>query len=71
MGQNVKESLTKCDFVIAPTETRKYNTFDFKKADELFRIGFEETEKKILEMFDSVDVFKVVEEKTNRTISEK
>lgn len=39
MGQNVRDSLTKCDFVIDPPETRKYNTFDFKKADEIFRIG--------------------------------
>jgi NTE family protein len=70
MGQNVRESLSKCDFVIDPPETRKFNTFDFKKADEIFKIGFEETEKRILQMFDSIDLNQVVKEKANRTILE-
>jgi len=66
MGQNVRESLLKCDFIIDPPETRKYNTFDFKKADEIFKIGFEEAEKRILEMFDSIDVNQIVLEKMKR-----
>jgi len=70
MSQNVHESLSKCDFVIDPPETRKFNTFDFKKADEIFKIGFEETEKRILQMFDSIDLNQVVKEKANRTILE-
>ncbi|MDP2337419.1 MAG: patatin-like phospholipase family protein [Bacteroidota bacterium] len=68
MSQNVRDSLAKCDFVIEPPETRKFNTFDFKKADEIFRIGFEETEKRILEMFDSIDLSQILQEKTNHTI---
>ncbi len=64
MGQNVKNSLAKCDFVIDPPDTRKFNTFDFKKTDELFRIGFEETEKRILEMFDSIDLDRLIQEKS-------
>lgn len=68
MSQNVRGSLAKCDFVIEPPETRQYNTFDFKKADEIFRIGFEETEKRILEMFDSIDLEQVIQEKMSRTI---
>jgi len=68
MGQNVRESLTKCDFIIDPPETRKYNTFDFKKADEIFKIGFEEAEKRILEMFDSIDVNQIVLEKMKKAI---
>lgn len=68
MSQNVRGSMAKCDFVIDPPETRKYNTFDFKKADELFKIGFEETENRILELFDSVDLSRLAQEKTNRTI---
>lgn len=70
MGQNVRESLAKCDFIIDPPETRKYNTFDFKKADEIFRIGFEETERRILEMFESIDIGQVIQEKTGRAIKE-
>jgi len=66
VGQNVRESLSKCDFVIDPPETRRFNTFDFKKADEIFQIGFEETEKRILEMFDSIDLNQLVQEKLKR-----
>lgn len=68
MSQNVRDSLAKCDFVIDPPETRNYNTFDFKKADEIFKIGFDETEKRILEVFDSIDLNQVIQEKMNRVI---
>lgn len=68
MGQNVKESLAKCNFVIDPPETRKYDTFDFRKADELFRIGYEETEKQLLNIFDSIDLTLTIQEKINHTI---
>jgi NTE family protein len=71
MSQNVRESLTKCDFVIEPPETRQYNTFDFRKADEIFRIGFEETEKRILEMFGSIDLSQVIHEKMSSAIKDK
>lgn len=70
MSQNVRESLTKCDFVIDPPETRKFNTFDFKKADELFRIGFEETEKRILQMFDSIDLSQIIQENSRKAIND-
>jgi len=70
IGQNVSESLAKCDFVIDPPETRLYNTFDFKKADEIFKIGFDETEKRILEMFDSVDLNQVLQEKFKRATNQ-
>lgn len=68
MGQNARESLVKCDFVIEPPEASRFNTFDFKKTDEIFQIGFEETEKRIVEMFDSIDLSQVIQEKINRTI---
>ncbi len=70
IGQNVRDSLAACDFVIDPPETRMFNTFDFKKADEIFQIGFETTERKILEMFDSIDLNQVFLEKLNRTIKD-
>jgi NTE family protein len=54
MSENVKGSLEKCDFVIDPPATRKFSTFDFKKADVLFQIGYEETEKIIPEMIDFI-----------------
>ena len=71
MSQNVRESLIKCDFVIEPPETRQFNTFDFRKADEIFRIGFEETEKRILEMFDTIDLNQVIQERMNKAIINK
>lgn len=70
MSQNVRESLKKCDFVIEPPQTRQYNTFDFKKADEIFQVGFDETERRILEMFDLIDLKQVISEKTGRAIKE-
>jgi NTE family protein len=62
-AKNVYESLAVCDFVIDPPQTRLFNTFDFGKADEIFRIGFEETERRIMEIFDSVDIKKILQEK--------
>jgi len=70
MSQNVKESLKKCDFVIEPHQTKKYNTFDFKKADEIFKVGFDETESRILEIFDFIDLNQVIQEKLKQTINE-
>lgn len=63
VSKNVEESLDICDFVIDPPQTRHFNTFDFGKADEIFKIGLEETEQRILELFDSIDLEKVMEQK--------
>jgi len=65
-AKNVKESLAICDFVIDPPQTRKFNTFDFGKADEIFEIGFEETERHILELFGTVDLEQVIQEKKTK-----
>lgn len=65
-AKNVDDSLAVCDFVIDPPQTRMFNTFDFDKADEIFRIGFEETEQRILELFDSVDLNRIVQEKQTK-----
>lgn len=70
VAKNVEESLDRCDFIIDPPQTRKFNTFDFGKADEIFRIGFEETEHRILELFGSVDLEQVIQEKKNRAIKD-
>jgi NTE family protein len=50
-AKNVNESFALCDFIIDPPQTRLFNTFDFGKADEIYRIGFDETEQKIAELF--------------------
>jgi NTE family protein len=46
--QNVKKNFDKCDVVIDPPELRKHGIFDFKRLDELYKIGYEETLKAIL-----------------------
>ena len=66
-AKNVHESLAVCDFVIDPPQTRLFNTFDFGKADEIFKIGFEETEQRILELAELVDLNGIIQEKANRT----
>lgn len=69
-AKNVKESLDLCDFVVDPPQTRLFNTFDFGKADEIFKIGFDETEQHILELADLIDLNGVIQEKVSRTIKE-
>jgi NTE family protein len=66
VAKSINESLTACDFIISPPETRFFNTFDFGKADEIFKVGFDETERRILELFDSVDIGKILQEKQKR-----
>jgi len=63
-AKNVQQSFALCDFIIDPPQMRLYNTFDFGKADEIFRIGFEETEQRLLELADLIDLNRVIDEKT-------
>ena len=67
----MEESLNVCDFVIDPPQTRLYNTFNFDKADELFKIGFDETENRILELLGSVDLDKVIQQKMIHSVKNK
>ena len=40
---SVKENLDVCDVVIQPDKAKDYNTFDFRKADEIYKSGYEST----------------------------
>lgn len=64
-AKNVNESLTQCDLVIDPEQTRLYNTFDFQKADEIFKIGFDETEKQVQELIKQGTFEQIVQENKN------
>ncbi|MGQ7868099.1 patatin-like phospholipase family protein [Sunxiuqinia sp. sy24] len=64
--KNANEKFGLCDFVIDPPKIRKYSTFDFSKANEIYAIGFEETENRILDFFEQLDLNKVMEEKKKR-----
>jgi NTE family protein len=59
-AKNVYQSFAVCDFVIDPPQTRLFNTFDFSKADEIFRIGFEETERRMSELFELIEIRKIL-----------
>ena len=61
IAQNVEHSKEICDFMIEPPSTRDFSTFNFNKAEEIYQVGFEETEKRILKIFESVDLRKVIE----------
>lgn len=61
IAQNVEHSKEICDFMIEPPATREFSTFNFNKAEEIYQVGFEETEKRILKIFESVDLHKVIE----------
>jgi NTE family protein len=62
-AKNVVESFALCDFIIDPPQTRLFDTFDFGKADEIYRIGFAETEQRILELADLVDLNSIIRKK--------
>ncbi|HEY3369737.1 MAG TPA: patatin-like phospholipase family protein [Prolixibacteraceae bacterium] len=54
MAKNVHESFAICDFVINPPQTRLFSIFDFGRANEIFRIGFEETERRMAELYEII-----------------
>lgn len=62
INQNVPDSLNLCDFSIEPDDVRKFSTYDFNKAEEIYKIGFEATENYILEFSSFIDLNKVSEE---------
>lgn len=65
IAQNVEESKKLCDFLIEPPQTREFTTFNFNKAREIYEVGFKETEKYILEAFDSIKLEKILELRKN------
>ncbi len=44
---NMKDDLKVCNIVVSPPKLMSFNAFEFKKADEIFKIGFDEAEKMI------------------------
>jgi NTE family protein len=66
IAQNVEDSKRICDFVIEPPEARNFSTFDFNKAEEIYKVGYKETEKQIMKLFEDIDFERVVELKKNK-----
>jgi len=61
IAQNVEKSKVLCDFFIEPPDARNYSTFAFNKAEEIYEIGFRETEKKLRNLFNDIDLEKVMD----------
>lgn len=66
IGKNIGQKFDLCDFVIDPPQIRKFSTFDFNRADEIYQVGFNETENQILDFFDQLDLEAVIKEKKKR-----
>ena len=60
IAQNVEKSKVLCDFFIEPPEARNYSTFAFNKAEEIYEIGYRETEEKLRNLFNDIDLEKVM-----------
>ena len=43
INANVETSIKECDIIIEPKELRKFGTFDVKKANEIYQIGYDST----------------------------
>lgn len=61
IAQNVEKSKVLCDFFIEPPDARNYSTFAFNKAEEIYEVGYKETENKLRKLFDDIDLEKVME----------
>lgn len=53
---SVKENLEVCDVTIQPDKVKYFNTFDFRKADEIYKTGFETTEAMMDEIREKLGV---------------
>lgn len=45
ISTGIQQKATQCDLFLEPSQLSDYSVFDTKKADEIFRIGFDETMK--------------------------
>lgn len=63
MAKNVHESFAICDFILNPPGTRLYSIFDFGKANDIYKIGFEETTRRLPELFEIIATRNILLEK--------
>jgi NTE family protein len=47
---NIKENMSVCDIMIQPEKMKGISTFEFRRADEIYQIGFDATEEMIPEI---------------------
>lgn len=48
---NIKENMSACDIIIQPEKMKGISTFDFRRADEIYQIGYDATEEMMPEIF--------------------
>ncbi len=51
---NVKDNLAQCDIVIESKGVFEYGIFDFKKTEEIYQLGYDETVKQIPEILKKI-----------------
>jgi NTE family protein len=47
LESNIKDNKVACDVFIQPDKVTEFDTFDFRKADQIYQTGFDYTEEKI------------------------
>lgn len=68
IAQNVEDSKKICDFVIEPPEAREFNTFNFNKAEEIYKVGYDATVRQVMKLFEDINLEKVMELKKQKDI---
>lgn len=66
ISKDVDDKFDRCNLVIDPSAMQQYSVFDFSKADEIYAIGFSETENLILQYSNLIDLEQVIAEKKRR-----
>ncbi|WP_332919642.1 patatin-like phospholipase family protein [Persicobacter psychrovividus] len=59
--QTVNPRMQACDLIIDPVDARKYGTFDFNRADELYEIGYKGTEDVLFQLTRNLDLDRMQE----------
>lgn len=58
--QTVRERMKQCGVLIDPPETRRFGTYEFDKAQELYDIGYKAAEAKIMEITEGLNLNKIL-----------
>jgi len=73
LESNIKDNKVACDVFIQPDKVTEFDTFDFRKADQIYRTGFDATEEMmpdILEKLERIDKSRN-NESENENVSDK
>lgn len=66
ISKDVDDKFARCNLVIDPPAMQRFSVFDFSKADEIYDIGFTETENRILQFSNLIDLEQLIAEKKKR-----